>query len=164
MKLNPQKPAGEQVEWFFPTENLKWYEWEGGIIGSASVNDFYAGENQRKIAVFIDVCGVLYVVEHNKIENGKKSTSPDGKTEYLMPKLLFKEQIVGTISTPIIVEDKIIAATDKGIYLYKINLQENKLELLDKTKPLEIDSTPIAVDGKVYIACRNGYLYCFGEK
>ncbi len=164
MKLDPSKTGKDAVVWYFPTENKKWFHWEGGLIGSVSVNDSYVDDNERHIAVFVDVAGHLYVLEHDKIENGKTAIGPDGKTKYPMPKLLFDEKIEGTISTPIIVKDKIIAATDKGLFLFKIDLEQNKLILLDKVPDLEIDATPIAVDGKVYIASRNGYLYCFGEK
>jgi len=164
LKLNPEKTGKDAVVWYFPTENKKWFHWEGGIIGSVAVNDAYIDENGKHIAVFIDVAGHLYVVEHNKIEKGKTATGPDGKTKYPIPKLLFDEKIEGTISTPIIVNDKIIAATDNGLFLYKIDLKNNKLTLLDKVPDLEMDATPIAVDGKIYIASRNGYLYCFGEK
>ena len=89
---------------------------------------------------------------------------PDAKSKYPTPKLLFDEKIEGTISTPIIIKDKIVAATDKGIFLYQIDLENNKLTLLDNIPDMEIDATPIAVDGKIYIACRDGFLYCFGEK
>ncbi|MCF6367187.1 MAG: PQQ-binding-like beta-propeller repeat protein [Bacteroidales bacterium] len=164
LKLNPKKTGEDAVVWFFPTENKKWFHWEGGIIGSVAVNDAYVGDKERHIAIFIDVAGYLFVVEHDKIDNSKTAIGPDRKTKYPMPKLLFKEKIEGTISTPIIVKDKIIAATDNGLFLYKIDLKNNKLTLLDKVPGLEIDATPIAVDGKIYIASRNGYLYCFGKK
>ncbi len=164
MKLDPSKTGNDAVVWYFSTENKKWFHWEGGLIGSVAVNDAYIEDNERHIAVFVDVAGHLYVVEHNIIDEGKTAIGPDGKTKYPMPKLLFDEKIEGTISTPIIVKDKIIAATDKGLFLYKIDLENNKLTLLDKVPDLEIDATPIAVDGKIYFASRNGYLYCFGEK
>ena len=163
-KIDPSKKPENSVIWYFPTENKKWYHWEGGIIGSVATNDFYISENDRHIAVFIDITGHLYVVEHDKIDKNKTAIAPDGKTKYPMPKLLFDEKIIGTISTPIIVKDKIIVATDDGIFLYKIDLKRNKLTLLDKVPDLEIDATPIVYDKKVYIASRNGYLYCFGKK
>lgn len=163
MKLNPSKTGKDAVVWYFPVENKKWFHWEGGVIGSVSVNDAYVGNSDKHIAVFIDVAGHLYVVEHDKIDIDKKAFGPDAKTKYPMPKLLFDEKIEGSISTPIIVNDKIIAATDKGLFLYRIDFDKNKLILLDKVPDLEIDATPIAVDGKIYIASRNGYLYCFGN-
>ena len=164
LKLDPSKSPEKAVVWYFPTENKKWFHWAGGIIGSVSINDAYVGEEDVHTAVFIDVAGYLYIVQHDAIEPGKTVFGPDAKTKYPTPKLLFDEKIEGTISTPIIVKDKIIAATDKGIFLYQIDLENNKLTLLDHIPDMEIDATPIAVDGKVYIACRDGFLYCYGEK
>jgi len=164
LKLNPAKQNADAVEWYFPTENKKWYHWEGGIIGSVAINDHYVSADERHIAVFIDVAGHLFVVEHDKLNKSKTVLGPDDKTIYKTPKLLFDKKIEGTISTPIIVNDKIIAATDKGLYLFKIDLNENTLVLLDHIPDMEIDATPIAVDGKIYIACRDGWFYCFGEK
>jgi outer membrane protein assembly factor BamB len=162
-KLDPSKLPENAVNWFFPTENNKWYSWEGGIIGSVAINDAYVSETGRHLAVFIDVAGHLYVVEHDKIDKSKKAIGPDGKTSFPMPQLLFDEKIEGTISTPIIIENKIVASTDKGLFLYEIDFINNKLNLLDKVPGMEIDATPIAVDGKIYVACRDGYLYCFGN-
>lgn len=164
LKLDPSKPPEKAVVWYFPTENKKWFHWEGGIIGSVAVNDTYVGKDDVHIAAFIDVAGHLYIVQHDEIDPTKTAIAPDAKTKYPTPKLLFDEKIEGTISTPIIVKDKIVAATDKGLFLYKIDLKNNKLILLDHIPDMEIDATPIAVDGKIYIACRDGFLYCFGEK
>lgn len=163
-KLNPQKTGNQAVVWYFPTENKKWYHWEGGIIGSASINDAYVEGEAVRVAVFIDVTGHLYVVEHDKIDPSKKALGPDGKTEFPMPKLLFDYKMTGTISTPVIVGDKIIAATDVGVYLFEIDLKNKSLKLLDRAiTNSDFDATPVAVDGKIYVGARNGYLYCFGE-
>ncbi len=102
----------------------------------------------------------------NEIEKDKKVLAPDGVTYFNTPKLVAKTQIVGTIATPIIVEDKIVVATDSGLFLYKLvktKNNEHELVLLDKVPDLEIDATPIVWDNKVYIAVRNGYMYCFGD-
>ena len=37
----PLSPEEEAVEWFFPTGNKKYADWEGGIIGTLAVNDYY---------------------------------------------------------------------------------------------------------------------------
>ena len=166
MKINPLKPLNERVVWFYPTQIKKWYHWEGGIIGSVSCNDSYVEDNEKHFAVFLDVGGELTVVDHKNIEKRKMVLGPDSISKYPTPKLIAKAQIPGTISTPIIVKDKIIAATDNGIFLYKlIKTKKNKyeLKLLDKIEGLEIDATPIVWDGRVYIAVRNGYMYCFGS-
>lgn len=163
MKIDPTKPGEKSIIWFYPTPNKKWYHWKGGIIGSACINDAYAEGDEKRIAAFIDVNGWLFVVDHKKIDPNFYSTAPDGFSALPVPELLFKEKIAGTISTPIIVKDKLIAATDDGLFLYKIDLKKNKLTLLDSVPDLEIDATPIAVDGKIYIGVRDGFLYCFGN-
>jgi outer membrane protein assembly factor BamB len=81
-----------------------------------------------------------------------------------MPQLIFDEKIDGTISTPIIVNDIIVAPTDKGLYLYRVDLKNEKLIFLDKFPEVDFDAAPIAADGKIYIAGRDGFLYCFGNK
>ncbi|MBN2756069.1 MAG: PQQ-binding-like beta-propeller repeat protein [Bacteroidales bacterium] len=166
MKINPSKPENERVVWFYPTPNKKWYHWDGGIIGSVTCNDFYISGNEKHFAVFIDITGELTIVDHKSIEKSKMVLGPDSITKYPTPILIAKTKIPGTISTPIIVKDIIIATTDSGIYLYQ--LKQNKdnsysLILLDKVDNLEIDATPIVWDKRVYIASRNGYIYCFGE-
>jgi outer membrane protein assembly factor BamB len=145
----------------------KWYHWEGGIIGSVTCNDAYVSESEEHFAVFLDVSGKLTVVNHQKLEKNKKVLAPDSTTYYATPKLIAQVQIPGTISTPIIVNDKIIAGTDDGLYLYqlvKIKKGKYELKLLDKVDNLEIDATPIVWDKKVYIAVRDGYMYCFGNE
>jgi hypothetical protein len=80
--------------------------------------------------------------------------------------VIAKTNIPGTISTPLIVKDKIIAATDSGLYLFKL-VKKGKvftLDLLDKVDGLPIDATPIVWDRRIYIAVRDGYMYCFGEE
>ena len=153
MKIDPTKPPEECVIWFYPTKNKKWYHWEGGIIGSVSCNDSYIKDNEKYFAVFLDVTGELTVVDHKSIDKKKTVLGPDSLTVYPTPKLIAKVQIPGTISTPIIVNDKIIAGTDNGIFLYQlVKAKRNKyeLKLLDKVEDLEIDATPIVWNGKVY--------------
>lgn len=164
MKINPYADKDNRIVWYYTTPNKKWYHWEGGIIGSVSINDAYENNTEMQLAVFIDVTGRLTVVNHTKIDSTRKCLAPDGKTWLPTPEVLFTEYIPGTISTPIIVKDKIVAATDNGIFLYKVDLKNMKLKLLDHIPDLEIDATPIAVDGKIYIASRNGYLYCLGKR
>ncbi len=164
-KLNPAKGDGKAcVEWFYPVPSEKWIHWEGGIIGSAAINDAYVDKNTAKITVFSDITGHLHIVRHDKIAEGKMAIGPDGKTKYPVPQVLFIEETVPAISSPIIVGNKIIVATDRGLFLYEIDLKNNTLKRLDKTHSLELDATPIAFDGKIYIACRNGFMYCFGQK
>jgi outer membrane protein assembly factor BamB len=166
MKIDPSKTGNESVVWFYPTPDKKWFHWEGGIIGSISCNDAYISENDEHFAVFLDVSGELTVLDHKKIDVGKMVLGPDNKTQFKTPKVVAKANIPGTISTPIIIKNKIVAATDEGIFLFELvkNDKGYTLQLLDKVDKLPFDATPIVWDKKVYVASCDGYMYCFGEK
>ena len=58
------------------------------------------------------------------------------------------------------VEDKIIAATYSGTYLFGMDSSYN-YQLLDKQN-IRCESTPFVYDHKIYVASRNRYLYCMG--
>ena len=162
-KLDPSKDESESVVWYFPTDNTNLAEWEGGIIGSASINDRTRLENHPYLAAFSAIDGYLYVVNHKEIDKAKgKVYGPNQKETYPTPKLVFKKRIGGSISTPIIVGNRLIAAGYGGIYLFEFDEQGN-FKLLDHTYPGIFEATPIAWDGKIYVGSRNGYLYCFGE-
>jgi len=163
-KLDPSKEESESVVWYFPTNNAKLAEWEGGVIGSASINDRTRKENHPYLAAFSATDGYLYVVNHKEIDESKgKVHGPNHKRTYPTPKLVFKKRIGGSISTPIIVGNRLIAAGYGGIYLFEFD-QQGKFKLLDHEYPGSFEATPIAWDGKIYVGSRNGYLYCFGEK
>ncbi len=49
-----------------------------------------------------------------------------------------------------------------GISIFKYD-DHNQFELLDKQEG-SFESTPIVWNNKIYIASRDGYLYCFGLK
>jgi len=166
MKIDPSKTGNESVVWFYPTPAKKWFHWDGGIIGSISCNDFYVADNEPHFAVFLDVSGELTVLDHQKLDKGKKVLGPDSITMFNTPIVIAKANIPGTISTPIIIKDKIVAATDSGLFLFAL-VKKGKtynLDLLDKVDGLPIDATPIVWDRKVYIAVRDGYMYCFGNE
>jgi len=163
-KLDPSKIESEAVVWYFPTNNVTLAEWKGGVIGSASINDRTRPENHPFLAAFIGIDGYLYVVNHKEIDEKKgKVYGPNNKKKYPTPKLVFKKRIGGSISTPIIVGNKLVAAGYGGIHLFKFD-EKGNFELLDKKYPGVFEATPIVWDGKIYVGSRNGYLYCFGEK
>lgn len=165
-KLDPFKPEKESVEWFFPTENKKFSEWEGGIIGTIAVNDYYNPLGELPgIAAFSALDGFLYVIDYNTIDSTKTVISHDLKNSYPTPKLLFKYYIGPGISSPIIVEDKIIACSSSGIYLFEYQWNNSKFsaKLLDRLSGVPVEASPIVWDKRVYIASRNGFLYCLGE-
>jgi outer membrane protein assembly factor BamB len=163
LKLDPSKPADQSVIWFYPTEDKVIAEWLGGIIGSASINDFYnKNDSFPDMAAFIGTDGFLYVVDHKSIDPDKQLIGFDNTTRYNTPKLLFKYDVGPTISTPVFVKNKLIACTYTGMYLFECNTK-GEFELLDHKATNAIESTPVAFNKRIYIASRDGYLYCYGD-
>lgn len=159
LKLNPNKESDEAIEWYFPVNNLHLLDWEGGIIGSACINDKYKSPGQKSLAAFSGIDGYLYVVNYKSVN--KTTKSYDGKSIVNMPELVFKYKIGSSISTPVIFKEKLIAAGYGGIFLFGFD-ENYEFTLLDK-KPYVFEATPIVYDYKIYIASKDGYLYCFGE-
>ncbi len=162
MKINPALPPDECVVWFFPTETKTHAHWAGGVIGSASVNDFYAADTMPHLSAFIAIDGYLYVVKHDKVDKTKQVDGPLLKNKYYMPELAFKYKTGPSISTPIIVGDKLIAPTYEGLYLFQFDKELN-FKLLQCQVLSSFEATPFVWDGRIYVACRDGNLYCFGD-
>ena len=162
-KLDPSRQPERSVVWYFPVGDRKWFHWEGGIIGSVAINDAYIPDENSNLAAFIGVDGTLYIVDHKKLQNGVKVFGPDNKSTYPTPVLIEKMEIGGTISTPIFVQNKLIAPLDKGLYLYEYD-EDYHFKVLDRIGNIQIDATPVVWNGRLYVASLDGYLYCFGEK
>lgn len=161
-KLDPSRDPENCVVWFFPTADSSFSSWQGGVIGTASITDSYPSGLSSNLAAFTGIDGYLYVVDHQQTDPGMTVTGPDGTSVYHTPVLIFKKYIGPSISTPIFVNDKLIAAGYNGIFLFEFDKERN-FTLLDRfSAPFE--STPVAWDGKIYVASRNGYLYCFGSE
>jgi len=161
-KLNPDKPADSSVVWYFPTKNKGFHTWAGGIIGSATVNFHYNREKKYKnIAAFTGIDGWMYVIDTDSITK-ETALGPNYKKVYPVPALLYKYETGPSISTPIIVQDKIIAAGYRGLHLFSFD-EEMNVKLLAKFEAT-FEATPFADAGRIYIASRNGFLYCFGDK
>lgn len=161
-KLDPKKGAKNAAVWYYPVENNDFAGWEGGIIGSVGINDSYVDSDQTHLAAFVGIDEYLYVVDHRSIDSTKTVLGPDSISVYNTPKLMYKYKVGPSISTPIFVGNKLIVAGYWGIYLFQYN-DQNQFELLDK-RDGSFESTPIAWNNKIYIASRDGYLYCFGLK
>ncbi len=161
-KLDPSKAPDDAVVWFYPTGNKSYFTWKGGIIGSAAVNDAYVDDDANRISAFLGMDGYIHVVNHQKLSN---LTVPDHNNENSLPtpELVFKDYVGPGITSPIIVENRMVVATYQGLYLYEFDENLN-FKLLDKMKGT-FEASPIVWDKKVYIASNStGFLYCLGEK
>ena len=109
---------------------------------------------------------------------------PNGEKGLATPQLVFSADIGGSISTPIIVGDSIVAAGyDETVHMYRITYRKapegaegalsgrsgdwwrvSVRETARQTIGASIESTPILWDGRVYVGARDGYFYCLGER
>jgi len=164
LKLNPSRSPSEAVEWFFPTLDKQVELWTGGVIGSVCVNDLTRQADDPYLAAFTGIDGYLYVVRYKNIDAGKERVfGPRQEHLYPLPVLIFKKYIGPSISTPIFVGNKLIAAGYSGLYLFEYNGGTN-FTLLDRISGRTFESTPIVHNRKVYIGSRDGYLYCLGDR
>ncbi len=163
MKIDPSLPPEKCVVWYFPTETKKFALWQGGVIGSVTVNDFYnKAEKYPHLAVFTAIDSFMYVVDYQQIDYSKVALGPMNKKNYPVPKLIFKYRTGPAISTPIFVDNKIIAATYNGVYLFEYDTDMN-FKLLAHQDLGSFESTPFVWNKRIYVAGRDGFLYCFGE-
>lgn len=160
-KLNPRRQPKECVDWYFPTGDTRFSSWDGGVIGSVSVNDAYNTGDDLHLAAFTGIDGNLNVVAYDKIRSDSMVEGPDGKTKYPVPVLQFRHHIGPSISTPVFSKNKLIAAGYNGINLFSFDNNGNFS--LKKTVEGNFEASPVADQGRVYIASRDGFLYCFGD-
>lgn len=160
-KLNPLKNPEDAVVWYLPTKDTCYYGWKGGVIGSVGINDLYNDGTKPYLAAFTSIDGYLYVVEHNCINKKERVQGPNKKNQYHSPKIIKKINTGPSISTPLIVDNKIIAAGYQGIHMYEYD-KEGSIQKIGY-HPGEYEATPVVWNGKIYVASRNGYLYCFGD-
>jgi outer membrane protein assembly factor BamB len=162
-KLDPRKPPEDAVVWFFATEDRGIAEWAGGVVGSVAIN---TEPSDAPLAAFCSVDGNVYVVDRDTTDGD--GPGPDGTTRYPRPKLLFRDSIGGSISTPAIVGGRMVAAgLDNTVRLYDIAQTADGVSISERARftaggPFE--STPLVWEGRVYIGSRDGYLYCLGAK
>ncbi len=163
-KLDPRRPPEQAVVWYFPTRNDSVGSWEGGVIGTAAVNDHDPPPEQPPLAAFAGIDGYLCLVRHDSLLPDTLVTGPDSVVNCPTPVLLDRYRIGPSISSPLLTGDKLIAAGYNGLFLFRIvtNNGPVHLKLLDRfIAPFE--ATPIVWNGHIYLASRNGYLYCFGK-
>lgn len=159
MKIDPSRAPEESVVWYFPTLPRNFADWKGGIIGSAAVNDRYRYSEDPMLAAFMGIDGILYVVEHDSITDNL-TQGPDGKTVYPMPRLVDQKEVGPSISTPVFSGDRLLAASYLGIELFRVS--QNGLESLQRRQG-GFEATPFFHRGQVFVASRDGYLYCLGD-
>ena len=156
LKLDPSKSPDEAVKWFFPVTDTLYSGWEGGVIGSVGISDSY---NEQHLAAFMALDGNLYVVRSDSIA-ADSVVGFDGETIYPSPELIFKYEVGASISTPIFTNDRLVACSYEGIHLFSYS--ESGFQFLD-SKPYVVESTPFISNNRIYIASRNGNLYCLGK-
>ncbi len=180
--LDPAKRGSKAVVWFFPTGNRKFQDWEGGVIGSVAINDEYNEDGHRPaLAAFNAIDGKMYVVAQDALAS-KRVAGPSGTGRYRTPVKVFSDAIGGAISTPIIVDDHIVAAGyDARVHVYRISYGKPgkgvTLPRRDGTGKVGVrikevasyaagtfESTPIVWKGRIFIGSRNGSFYCLGKK
>ncbi len=159
LKLDPRKSPEDALVWYYPTGNLHMLSWDGGVIGSASVNDKYKPANTKSLAAFSGIDGYLYVVDYKSIDGNTKSY--DGKTTVDKPELIFKYKTGPSISTPTIFKDKLISCGYDGICLFEFD--ENYNFTLIEKKNYYFEATPVVYNERVFVASKDGWLYCFGD-
>jgi outer membrane protein assembly factor BamB len=162
IKIDPTKAMDRCVEWYFPTGDRKFASWEGGVVGSQAVSE-RSNEPRKHMVAFQAIDGCLYVVSLNDTSGIAKSF--DNKTLHPRPKLLFKKNIGGSISTPIFVDDCLIAQGYAGmLYVIKVDYDSLTFSQVDSINIGCIESTPIVWQNRIFVGSRNGYFYCIGEK
>ena len=160
LKLNPSRAPQHAAEWYFPVENKLYASWQGGIIGSATNNSRYSDDKHFNLACFTAIDGFLYVIHTDSVSVDSFATfTPEIRLP--RPRLLFKYETGPAISTPLFVEDKIIAAGYTGTYLFGMDSSSN-YQLIDQQN-IRCESTPFVYNNKIYVASRNRYLYCMGQ-
>ena len=186
LALDPAKPAAEAAVWYFPTDNRKVGDWAGGVVGSASVNDAYNPDGRYPaLCAFNAIDGYLYVVARD-VMSDETVPGPDRGPKLPRPVQVAKIWNGGAISTPILLGDALVAAGyDQRVHLFNVRYDEAEkgddgalpsangdgtywtvtLEERDQFfAEAAFESTPTLWDGRVYVGCRDGWLYCLGDK
>jgi outer membrane protein assembly factor BamB len=183
LMLDPTKPQDQATVWFFPTLDRGIAEWKGGLIGSIAINDETNKDGARPaLAAFTSVDGNVYVVSQDTMAS-KRVPLFDGKGSYATPVEVFRGNIGASIGTPAFVGDTIVAAGyGNTVYLYRVECTPAAqggpgVELaardgsrwkvnVRRTASFKaggaFEATPLVWRGRVYIGCRDGYLYCLG--
>lgn len=162
-----------------PTGNRHFADWDGGVIGSVAVNDAYDPDGSRPpLAAVCAIDGNLYLFSQNETKG--TALSFDGKTRLPTPVIVAKRNIGGSISTPLIVDDNVIAAGyGAKVHVYRIvygarggvplKTRDGRtvgvsLKEMSSFRAGAFESTPVVWNGRMYIGSRDGNFYCLGAK
>lgn len=179
--LDPAKPPKDAPVWYFDTPDRGIGEWKGGVVGSVAINDEYAKPSEPALAAFNGVDGGFYVVSQDETDGTTQGPRNDGRLP--KPKLVFRDSIGGGIATPAFVGGSIVTCGyDNKVRLYRLKfgpkgtgegvdlkcadgvVRRVSVRLADTFSgggPFE--STPLVWQGRVFIGCRDGWLYCLGD-
>ncbi len=183
--LDPSKPPAEAVDWFFPTGDRKVGEWRGGLVGSVAVNDAYNSDGDRPaLAAFNAIDGYLHVVSRD-VMSPKAVKGPRLEPGLESPVEIGRFWNNGSISTPILVGDVLVAAGyAQRVHLYTVRFKRAAqgdegalpsangdgdfwtVHISERAQFYAnggFESTPVLWDGRVYIGCRDGWFYCLGD-
>lgn len=185
MMLDPSKAPEQALVWYFPTPDRGMGEWKGGSVGSAAINDETNRDGSRPaLAAFTSVDGNLYVISQDTM-TGATVPRFDATGAYPTPVQVFRGPIGGSISTPAFVGDTIVAAGyGNTVHLFRVTYTPAgqggagvELPARDGTRwnvsikqvstfkaGGAFEATPLVWNGRVYIGCRDGYLYCLGDR
>lgn len=181
LKLDPNKPENEAVDWFLPTSNRNFSTWQGGVIGSVALNDEYRSPEIPALFATNSIDGHLYIGSQHQI-TGTQVKDPFLQKMYATPLIVFKHPIGSSISTPIFTDgNRVVAAGYNGVYLFQLHFDSVKsntpnalkndrgefyrmtVEQIAHFKPgISFESTPIVWDGLVRICSRDGWMYTLG--
>ena len=180
-KLDPSRPDPECVEWFMPTLDRGFGDWQGGITASVAIDDEYRSAETPPLFATSSVDGNLYI--GSQLETSGTAAGPLRDRNYPKPKILATYPIGASISTPIFTDgNRLVAAGYGGVHLFRLVFEvataaddaarvatgssgtryRLRLELLDRV-PGSFESTPVVWDGKIYLCSRDGGLYTFGQ-
>jgi outer membrane protein assembly factor BamB len=182
--FDPAKPPAASPLWYFPTLDRGIAEWEAGVVGSVAVNDESNLDGKYpRLASFVSVDGYVRLISRDGYTS-KTTQAPGASTPLKVPVEIFRGYVGAGISTPIIVGVALVAAGyDRKVHLYRITYRASSegargalkspsgaywTVTVKETSSFKagsaFESTPIVWGGRVYIGCRDGYLYCLGTR
>jgi outer membrane protein assembly factor BamB len=162
LKLNPRKEGRAAIVWYYPTGDYMFADWQGGVIGSCATNEKSKKSTDRAMGACVGIDGFLHVFSLQDTVPNQSVLSFDGLTKVATPQPIFTYQMGQSIATPAFIGDKIIALGYGGLYMFEQRAKE--IFRMHSRVDIRGEATPFVDDKRVYVASRDGYLYCFGDK